>query len=73
MNIYSNFKYRVQIVANTAEGKLIKDRKCFLRIETARSYFDSLKTQVMKGEKLFLDSRDNKEHKFKEVDRYEIN
>ena len=72
MNIYSNFKYRVQIVANTAEGKLIKGRKCFLRIETARSYFDSLKVQVIKGEKLFLDSRDNKEHEFKELESYEV-
>jgi len=73
VNIYSNFKYRVQIVVNTAEGKLIKGRKCFLGIETARSYFDSLKAQVAKDEKLFLDSRDNKEHEFKELENYEVN
>ena len=66
------FKYRVQIVRNEKENKLIKNRTCFMIKGDTEKYFNRTKASVVPGEILFLEERKKATDPFQEVGRYEI-
>lgn len=73
MEINIPFKFRIQVLKGyTEEGfKIIRDRACFIRKEDAEKYFDRMKSSVISGEILFLESRKTAKNSFKEVEKYE--